>query len=193
MESPTVVGLPGSLRAESTSRMALELALTGAKRAGGATDMIDLATLDLPVYSPDRDSLATERELTERIRSADAVIVSTPVYHGSYSSAVKNALDYCGFDEFENKTVGLLGVAGGSFPITALEHLRTVFRSLNAWVLPYQAAVPRAKSRFVDGELEHPDLHDRVEKLGAYVVQYAAIQHIEPPTFESTENVGADD
>jgi len=28
------------------------------------------------------------------------------MYHGSYSSTLKTALDYCGFEEFEDKTVG---------------------------------------------------------------------------------------
>jgi hypothetical protein len=57
------------------------------------------------------------------------------------------ALDYCGFDEFEDTTVGLLAVAGGSFPVSALDHLRTVCRAVNAWVLPHQAAIRTSTTR----------------------------------------------
>jgi NAD(P)H-dependent FMN reductase len=126
------------------------------------------------------------------VRGADAVLLGTPVYHGSYSAPLKNALDYCGFDEFEHTTVGLLAVAGGSFPTSALEHLRSVCRALNAWVLPHQAALPRVSSQFRDGELVDETMADRVDTLGVRLVEYANIQP-DPMTVEACENVGADD
>jgi NAD(P)H-dependent FMN reductase len=151
-----------------------------------------LRDYDLPVFDPDDEGAGDAERLRERIRGADAVILGTPMYHGSYSSALKNAIDYCGFDEFENKTVGLLGIAGGNFPITALEHLRSVCRALDAWVLPYQAAVPRASGNIEDGAFADTDLADRVGVLGERAVEYADIRP-DPACFESEENVGADD
>jgi NAD(P)H-dependent FMN reductase len=112
------------------------------------------------------------------------------MYHGSYSSVLKTALDYCGFDEFEDKTVGLLAVAGGGFPVTALDHLRSVCRALNAWVIPHQAVVPNAHARFADRELADDDMRERVETLGERAVQYANIEP-DPDSFESEANVGA--
>ena len=112
------------------------------------------------------------------------------MYHGSYSAPLKNALDYCGFDEFENKTVGLLAVAGGSFPITALEHLRSVCRALNCWVIPHQVAIPKARNAVEDGEILDDSIEERVVRLGEETVQYANIEP-DPPSLESTENVGA--
>ena len=121
-----------------------------------------------------------------------AVILGSPVYHGSYSSALKNALDYCGFDELEETTVGLLCVAGGAFPTTTLDHLRSVSRALNAWVLPHQVAIPRARNCFEGDELVDDDVRERVETLGRRTVEYATIEP-DPRTLESTQNVGADD
>lgn len=190
MQPPTVLGIAGSLREESYTHLTLGYALDGAADVGARVEAIDLRTLALPVFNPDEDSTQEADHLTDSIREADAIILATPVYHGSYSSTIKNAIDFCGFDEFENKTVGLLGVAGGRFPVTALEHLRTVCRSVNAWVLPYQAAVPRVKHVYDDGELNDPELRERVETLGEKIVQYAAIRHIEPSSFESQENIG---
>jgi NAD(P)H-dependent FMN reductase len=40
-------------------------------------------------------------------------IAGTPLYHGSYSGVLKNAIDPMGFHEFEDKMVGLVGVSGG--------------------------------------------------------------------------------
>jgi len=44
------------------------------------------------------------------------------MYHGPYSSPLKNALDYSGFDEFENTTAGLLGISRGKFPTGTVEY-----------------------------------------------------------------------
>jgi NAD(P)H-dependent FMN reductase len=187
-----VVGIAGSLREESKSRIALAHALEEASGATVSTDLIDLRDLDLPLYDADDEDVGDAAELRERIRAADSVILGTPMYHGSYSSVLKTAIDYCGFDEFENATVGLLAVAGGSFPITALEHLRSVCRALDAWVIPHQAAVPRSSSAFEDGEFVDEGTERRVRTLGQRAVEYADIEP-DPMSFEGGENVGAVD
>ncbi|PSP65037.1 FMN reductase [Halobacteriales archaeon QH_8_67_27] len=187
-----VAAVCGSLREGSYSRTALRRALDEAENAGASVDLVDLREFDLPVFDPDVDDQGDATELTERIRRADSVLLGTPVYHGSYSSALKNALDYCGFDEFENTTVGLLCVAGGSFPVTSLDHLRSVCRALNAWVIPHQVALPRARDKFDGTELIDEGDADRVRTLGRRAVEYADIEP-DPPCIESTENIGADD
>jgi len=192
MTAPHVVGIAGSLRDESYTRVAIERALEAASAAGASTDLIDLRNLDLPVFDADDREAGDAAELQRRIDEADSILLGTPVYHGSYSSALKNALDYCGFDEFEKKTVGLLGVAGGSFPITALEHLRSVCRALDCWVIPHQAALPSARNAIEDGTFVDSSLEERVATLGEEAVKYATIEP-DPACMESLENVGADD
>ena len=187
-----IVAISGSLRERSYTRLATRRALDAAESRGATTDLIDLRELDLPVYDADEDGAGDADELTRRVGSADSILLATPVYHGSYAAPLKNALDYCGFDEFEHTTVGLLAVAGGSFPTSALEHLRSVSRALNAWVLPHQAALPRVSSRFHDGELVDESMADRVDTLGVRLVEYANIEP-DPMTVEACENVGADD
>jgi NAD(P)H-dependent FMN reductase len=198
--STHVLAICGSLREESYTRAVLQTALDEADRVGvrTSTELLDLRALDLPPLNADRDADAQGdgARLLAAVDGADAVVLGTPVYHGSYSGVLKNALDYCGFDEFEGKTVGLLGVAGGSFPVTALDHLRSVCRALNCWVVPHQAVVPRAHRHvsYADGEgrLTDADLEERVRVLGRRVVQYANIEP-DPETFEASENVGARD
>ena len=189
-----VAGVCGSLREVSYTRLALNRALEEAARAGAEIDLIDLRRLHLPLYDPDvdRGDAGDADELAGRLLEADAILLGSPMYHGSYSSPLKTALDYCGFDEFEDKTVGLLAVAGGSFPVTTLDHLRSVCRSLNAWVLPHQAAVVRSYAAFEDGEFVDPAVEDRVATLGRRAVQYARIEP-DPASFESDQNVGAVD
>jgi NAD(P)H-dependent FMN reductase len=186
---PTVVGVAGSLRDHSYTRLALRRALDAAGATGAEVDLLDLRTYDLPPLDPDVDEQGDSVALARRIRGADAVLLGTPMYHGSYSGVLKNALDHCGFDEFEGKTVGLLGVAGGAFPITALEHLRSVCRALDAWVLPHQAAIPNASSAFDGDELVDDRIDARIATLGRRAVEYANIEP-DPGTFESDQNVG---
>lgn len=190
MTETHVVAVCGSLRDESYTRKSLRIALEAAESSGGSTELIDPRELSLPVFDADEDYAGDSPELRQRVRHADSILLGTPMYHGSYSSPVKTVLDYCGFDEFEGKTVGLLAVSGGAFPIPALEHLRSVCRALDAWVIPHQAAVPRASNKFNNGELTDEDLQDRVRKLGIRAVKYANIEP-DPATFESDQNIGA--
>jgi NAD(P)H-dependent FMN reductase len=192
MDTTHVAALVGSLREQSYTRRTAQVALEAASRRGATTDLIDLRELELPVFDADARDAGDAAELTRRVREADAVLFATPVYHASLSSALKNALDYCGFDEFEHTTVGLLAVAGGGFPSPALDHLRIVGRSVNAWVIPHQAALPNAANRFENGELVDEDLRERVERLGEELVEYAHIDP-DPRTMEAIENAGADD
>lgn len=188
----SIVGLCGSLREESYTRIALERALRAAERASATATLLDLREYELPTFDADvdREVAGDAEELAARVRDADAILLGSPVYHGSYSSPLKTALDYCGFDEFDDKTVGLLAVAGGAFPVMALDHMRAACRALNAWVLPHEAAIPTARTAFEDGEFADDDLEERVATLGRRVVQYARIEP-DPDSFESDHNVGA--
>lgn len=187
-----VVGISGSRRVGSYTHTAIERALEASAANGATTTLLDARRLEVPLLDPDHPASGDVEYLRETIATADAVLLGTPMYHGSYSGVLKNVIDHCGFDEFENKTVGLLAVAGGRFPLLALEHLRSVCRSLNAWVLPWEVAIPRAETVIDDGMIADPAIESRVSELGERAVEYARIspgQH----AFESEENVGAVD
>jgi len=187
-----VIGISGSLRDGSYTRLGIERALTSAANSGASTTLVDLRAYDLPVFDADHRDAGDAEMLRDQLQQADTVLLGTPMYHGSYSGVLKNAIDYCGFDEFAETTVGLLAVAGGSFPTGALSHLRLVCRAVNAWVLPHQVAIPSARDAFENGGLIDEDLGERVDTLGRRAVEYAAIEP-DPACFESQQNVGADD
>jgi len=189
-QQPHVVGIAGSLRDHSYTRLSVERALREADRRGATTELLDLRTFDLPVYDADVDEPGDAAQLTTAVQRADSVVLGTPSYHGSYSSVLKTALDYCGFDEFEDTTVGLVCVAGGSFPTTPLEHLRSVCRALNAWVVPHQVGLPRVSDKYEGEELVDEGLAERVDVLGRRVVEYANIEP-DPRCAEALENKGA--
>lgn len=174
-DEPLIVGLSGSRRSGSYTRRALNLTLEECRSLGAEVELLDLAELDLPTLDPDKPDVGDSQILRERMLAADCIILATPMYHGSFSGVVKNAIDYCGFDEFEDTTVGLLGIAGGRFPIAALNQLRLICRSLNAWVLPVDAAIPNAHDQFEGDDLTNDELRSQLQSLSELLVAHSEI------------------
>jgi NAD(P)H-dependent FMN reductase len=171
----TLVALSGSLADDSVTRVALDEALAAADAAGARTTLLDLRTYDLPPFDADHQDAGDAPALRGQLRQADAVLLGTPMYHGSYSSGLKTALDYSGFDEFEDTTVGLLAVSGGAFPRAALDHLRAVVLALDAWPLPLDVAIPDASTQVTNGAFADDSIRDRLTRLGTDLVEYAAV------------------
>lgn len=171
--APKVVAVCGSMRDESHTRTALKHVLNAAEAAGAKTELIDVREYDLPIFDPDEEEPEDAVEIKRIIREADSVVLGSPVYHGSYTSAFRNVHDYCSFDEFEDTTVGLLAVAGGGSYGSTLDHMRITVRGVHGWVLPHQVGIRKAYEQFEDGEFVDEDLEERVRKLGTQAVKYA--------------------
>src|SRR3954470_11742301 len=179
-----VIGISGSLRDGSYTTMALNEALMGAAEAGAKTRLIDLRDYNLILSTGATEatsypeSLAALREI---VKSADGIILGTPEYHGSFSGVLKNALDLMGFDEFEGKMIGLVGVSGGQMgAFDALNSLRNIGRALHAWVIPEQAAVPEAWKVFAaDGSITDAQIEERLKEVGRQVARFARLHKCE--------------
>lgn len=173
-----VAGICGSLRQGSFTRMALQVALAGAQEAGARTRLIDLRAYHLIFCDGKEDESGYPQDvftLREEVRAAQGIILATPEYHGGYSGVLKNALDLMGFEEFEGKMLGLVGVSGGVMGgFGALNNLRAVGRALHAWVIPEQAAIPEAWKVFdASGALKDIDLERRLKAVGRQVARFA--------------------
>lgn len=187
-----IVGLVGSERRGSSTEIAVKSVGHGVETTGAEFELITLADYNFPPLKVGSDTPEDASEITEKIRDSDGIILGTPVYHGSFSGSLKCAIDYCGFDEFEGKTVGLVAVAGGSFPTSGLMHMRTVCRSLNAWVLPKELAVPNSSDN-IDQEEEEitNDSHkERAVEIGRKLAENA-VEEKEMNTELGEENEGA--
>ena len=172
---PRVIAICGSLRDSSRTRVALAEALAASKEVGVTTELIDLRNYELPSLNAAETNIPDAERLRETINRADSVLLGTPNYHGSYSGVLKNALDYCGHDEFEGTTIGLLEVAAGEFPGSALMHLRTVSRTLRAWTLPTEVAIPDSHSIVDENRIKDRDVAERTHRLGRELALYAGV------------------
>ncbi len=174
----TVVGLSGSIRPGSYTRMAVQLALQAAQEAGAQTRLIDLQEYQLVFCNGKMDERALPTDvarLREEIRQAQGIILGTPEYHGSFSGVLKNALDLLDGNDIKGKMIGLIGVSGGAMGgIDALNSLRTIARALHAWVIPEQVAIPTAWKAFdAAGKLKDDNLEKRVQEVGRQVARFA--------------------
>src|SRR6266581_8263380 len=169
-----VVGICGSLRPGSFTRTAVKIALRGAEEAGARTQLIDLRGYSLIFCDGKEDESRYPGDifkLRKEVQQANGIILGTPEYHGSFSGVLKNALDLMGFDEFEGKMIGLVGVSGGRMgAFDAMNSLRNIGRALHAWVVPEQASIPQAWQEFDEGgNLKDPKLAERVRQVGRQV------------------------
>lgn len=179
-----VAAICGSLRDGSYTRMALNVALEGAREAGARTRLIDLRDYHLAFCDGSKDEESLPEgvlRLRREVRASQGILLGTPEYHGSYSGVLKNALDLMGFDEFEGKMVGLVGVSAGVMgAFNGLNELRNVGRSLHAWVVPEQASVAHVWKVFDEtGAITDPDLEERLKAVGRQVVRFACLHNFE--------------
>src|SRR5580765_115038 len=132
-----VVGICGSILADSHTHALVRVALQAAADSGADTALIDLNQDILPLMHPEQLSDSTEQisSLRKIVNEADAFIIGSPEYHGSMSGSLKNFFDYY-HHEFAGKLVGLVASTGGSMGTSVLEHMRTTCLYLHSWTLP---------------------------------------------------------
>jgi FMN reductase len=177
----TIVGLGGSLALASKSRAALQRALEGSGAAGAQTKLLDLRELDLPLYNPDDDEPgAAASELIESCYQADGLIWSSPLYQGTISGALKNALDWLHLlgprdpPYLHDKVIGLISAAGGTQGLQAINTMEFAVRALRGWAVPYVVPVASAARVFEpSGRIRDEPVEAQLAALGGEVVRVA--------------------
>lgn len=138
----------------SRTRVVLDGALAGAKAHDPTieTQVLELRDFTLEFCdgrSPEYYNSDTQRALA-LLTEADAYLVATPIYRGSYTGALKNFFDLVpndphGPDPLRGKVVGLLATGGSDHHYLVLEHqLRPLFGFFGAYV-PARAIYASAK------------------------------------------------
>jgi FMN reductase len=180
---PLIVGLGGSGRPGSASERTLRVALASAEIEGTHTLLLGARDLDVPMYAPgvsERDEKA--QRLTDALRRADGVIISTPGYHGGYSGLVKNALDYLedlrddARPYLDGRAVGCIVCASGwQGCVATLVALRSVAHALRAWPTPLGVVINSAQPGMFgpDGSVASADVANQLELLGRQVAEFA--------------------
>ncbi len=169
-----IVGIGGSLRTDSYSQQALNLAALRVEALGAEVEILDLREMNLPFCNGEDEypDYPDVEKLRNAVRSADGLILATPEYHGSVSGVLKNALDLMSFEHLSDKVVGTISVLGGQSNNNALNDLRVILRWVHAWVIPEQVAIGQAWKAFgADGKLLDEKLSQRFDKFAESLVE----------------------
>jgi FMN reductase len=108
--------------------------------------------------------------IIESVRTADGVIIASPVYRGSFTGALKNLLDHLPVEALAGKPLGIVAMGATQHHFLGVDwHLRDVLAWFGALLVP--TSVYLASTDFVDGQLtdtakqDLKDLADAVIKL----------------------------
>jgi FMN reductase len=179
---PLVVGLGGTLRANSSTERALRFCLASVERQGGRTRFFSGPQLNLPMYAPhELERTPAALELVAALRGADAVVVGSPGYHGAISGLVKNALDY--IEDLredprvylDNTPWGCISCAyGWQAAVGTLGQLRSIGHALRAWPTPLGVAINSADRIWDEsGELIDDTVRGQLDMLATQVLAHA--------------------
>lgn len=142
------------------------------QKQGVKTTIWDLQKNPLPFSDPDfhGDPAHPNKEVRRfihEVANAQGIVLGTPLYHGTFSGVLKNALDNLGSDAFKNKHVGLVSNAGGGGNIQAVEQLRSVIRSLYGYALQTQIVSTEDDYTTIEGikAVQNTSIKDRAKRL----------------------------
>lgn len=161
-----IVGFAGSLNRPSKTRALVDLVTAKAAVSLGAT----AAIYDLTDLQPALGSAQTlanldglPRAIVASIVSADALVVGTPVYKGSYTGLFKHLFDLIDPAALAGKPVLLTATGGGNKHALVIEHqLRPLFGFFETFTLP--TGIYASGADFSDGVPASPALLTRIDR-----------------------------
>jgi NAD(P)H-dependent FMN reductase len=162
--------IAGSARENSvTFRVALFLQNWLKQNTEHETGIIDLRKWDLPHLQNTWPSIekvpAPFKPLAERVYNADAFIVVTPEYNGSYSPALKNLLDH--FPKQYRKPFGIVTASPGAMGgMRAAQQMLLLVPALFGTASPHLLIIPAVDKKFSpDGDLLEESFQDAVHNF----------------------------
>jgi chromate reductase len=175
-----ILGLAGSLRRASLHR-GLVRAASDLAPEGVAVESYEKLG-EIPFFNQDVEDEgdpAPVRDLKEKIRDADAVLIATPEYDYAIPGALTTALDWAlrSPSPLRHKPVGIVGASpGGAGTARGQMVLRQILLHAPAYVLPEpQMLIPYSREKFdVEmGDLTDEQTRERMRRFLDALVEWA--------------------
>ena len=118
------------------------------RRAGVCSDVIDIASVPLPV--DDAGEAIKDATFSAAVSAADGLVIVAPEYNHSFPGLLKHTLDSC-LNEYIHKAVGLVGVSAGPFAgIRVVQSLLPVMRELGLVTIFWDINIGQVGKVFAD-------------------------------------------
>ncbi len=169
----TLLGISGSLTKGGSTRTVIDYALQAAQEqypeiTTAVLDLRDVAISfcdgrPLPEYTDDTP------QVVERIQAADAYVIGSPMYRGSYTGSLKNLLDHVPVEALMGKVAGLIATAATDHHYLGIDQeLRPVLMWFNLHLVPGSVYV---RSNQLQGkEITDEQVRGHLRQLGEAVV-----------------------
>ncbi len=182
MNSPRILAFSGSLRLASFNQKLVTLGAAAARDAGAEVTLISLRDFRMPIFDEDLEAAEGMPEAASRLKALfaahDGLIIASPEYNGSFSAALKNAIDWVSratspdeapLSALRGKTAAIMAASPGGYGgIRGLAQLRPFLEGISISVHPDQVTLAKAHEAFsTDGCLTDPALAAAVNALGA--------------------------
>lgn len=156
---------------------AVEKALTASGKC--QVTLIDLKDYNLPVMEARLRDMDNPPEaltfISNALTNADGIVLATPEYNGSYSGALKNAVDYFTI-EWAKKPIGICSSSSGRLGgVNASHHLQSLILSIGAFPMPYKLLVNNLGTTLdEEGNAKDEHLQQSLEKFVAEYLWFVA-------------------
>ena len=147
------LGICGSLRADSWNLKLLRFFLATLQKEGIATSLYP--SLEMPLISEDREKQPMDPSVASFRAALEAhpiVVIASPEYNGSFSPALKNAIDWASRPPgnlWAGKITVLLSASPGALGgARGLIQVRTVLSTVKAWTVHEQVQCSLADKAF---------------------------------------------
>jgi FMN reductase len=168
---PKYLVVSTSGNSSSNSRKMGRLAFNHLRKLEVDCDWLDLSELDLPLCDADACyAKPGAQKLSQAIKTADGIIVASPVYNYDMSAAAKNMIELTG-SAWEDKVVGFLCAAGG------MSSYMSVMAYANSLMLDFRTVIiPRfvyaTGNSFDDDRITDAKVEQRIEQVAEELVRF---------------------
>ena len=167
-----LLGISGSLTKGGSTRTVINAALQGAaaRYPQLKTEVIDLRDVKLSFCDgrPLSEYTDDTPQVVAKIQAADAYIIGTPIYRGSYTGSLKNLLDHVPVEAMMGKVAGLIATAATDHHYLSIDQeLRPVLMWFNVHLVPGSVYV---RSNQLQGNtISDEQIHEHLRLLGEAV------------------------
>lgn len=169
----TVLGISGSLTKGGSTRAVIDTALQAAtmRYPEIRTEVVDLREVKLSFCDgrPLQDYPDDTPQVVARIQAADAYVIGTPIYRGSYTGSLKNLLDHVPVEALMGKVAGLIATGATDHHYLSIDQeLRPVLMWFSMHLVPGSVYV---RSNQLQGNMiVDEQTHEHLRLLGEAVI-----------------------
>ena len=170
-----LLGISGGPTQSSKTLLAVNAAVNYARNYNSYINIETLNICEFDVRFCDaRDPAKYEgdaRIVIDKVLEADAYIIGTPMYRGTYTGILKNLFDLIPNDAMMGKPVGLIATGGSDHHYLALEHeLKPLLGFFLSIILP--GVVYANNDHYSQGEIGSDELLIKLQQLGESIVNF---------------------